>query len=67
MDLKELKVKPYEGLIIVPKTIITNVQRIYPQRVVRFVVDKHLARYFINDNNVVYTTPDGKQEERKIS
>ena len=73
MDLKEeLKVKPYEGLIIVPENDHYKAfkESIPNGFVAWLVVDKRLTNtgYFINDNNVVYTTPDGKQgRRRKIS
>lgn len=71
MDLKEeLKIKPYEGLMIVKNE---NHEKAFnepiPEGFVAWlIVDKRLPKmtgYFLNDTNVCYTTPYGKQGRRR--
>lgn len=74
MDLKEeLKVKPYESLMIVSEDDHYKAfkESIPNGSVAWIVVDKRLPNttgyFFINDNNIVYTTPDGKKGRRRKS
>ena len=71
MNLKEeLKVKPYEGLMIVSKDDHFKAfkQSIPDGYVAWLVVDKRLPKmtgYYLNDFNVVYTTPQGENGKRR--
>ena len=71
MDLKEeLKIKPYEGLMIVKneKHAMAFNEPIPEGFVAWLIVDKRLPRmtgYFLNNSNVCYTTPDGKEGRRR--
>ena len=71
IELKdELNVKPYEGLMIVSED---NHHKAFEQSIPEgfvawLIVDKRLPKmtgYFLNDSNVVYTTPDGKRGRRR--
>ena len=71
MDLKEeLKVKPYEGLIIVHNDDhVKAFNKPIPEGFVAWlIVDKRIPRmtgYFLNDDNVCYTTPYGENGMRR--
>ena len=71
MDLKEeLKVKPYEGLMIVHNDDhVKAFNETIPEGFVAWlIVDKRIPRmtgYFLNDNNVCYTTPYGENGMRR--
>ena len=71
MDLKEeLKVKPYEGLMIVHNDDHVKVfnEPIPEGFVAWFIVDKRIPRmtgYYLNDDNVCYTTPYGENGMRR--
>ena len=71
IDLKEeLKIKPYEGLIIVKnKNHVQTFNEPIPDGFVAWlIVDKRLPRmdwYLLNDSNVCYTTPYGENGRRR--
>ena len=71
MDLKEeLKIKPYEGLMIVKNENHVKAfnERIPEGFVAWLIVDKRLPKmdgYFLNDSNVCYTTPYGENGRRR--
>lgn len=71
MDLKEeLKIKPYEGLMIVKneKHVMAFKEPIPEGFVAWLIVDRRLPRmdgYFLNDSNVCYTTPYGENGMRR--
>ena len=71
MDLKEeLKIKPYEGLMIVKNENHVKVfnEPIPEGFVAWLIVDKRIPRmtgYFLNDTNVCYTTPYGENGMRR--
>lgn len=71
MDLKEeLKIKPYEGLMIVKNE---NHEKAFNESIPEgfvawLIVDKRIPRmtgYFLNDSNVCYTTPYGENGMRR--
>jgi hypothetical protein len=71
MDLKEeLKIKPYEGLMIVTNE---NHKKAFNEPIPEgfvgwLIVDKRLPKmngYFLNDSNVCYTTPYGENGTRR--
>ena len=66
----ELKLEPYEGLMIVydEKHVMAFNEPIPEGFVAWLIVDKRLpimTGYFLNDSNVCYTTSDGKQGRRR--
>ncbi len=66
----ELKLEPYEGLMIAhaEKHVMAFNEPIPEGFVAWLIVDKRLpimTGYFLNDSNVCYTTPDGKQGRRR--
>lgn len=71
IDLKEeLKIKPYEGLMIIKNE---NHEKAFnepiPEGFVAWlIVDKRIPKmtgYFLNDDNVCYTTPYGENGMRR--
>tara|TARA_X000000950_G_scaffold222937_1_gene268583 strand:- start:4534 stop:4815 length:282 start_codon:yes stop_codon:yes gene_type:complete len=71
MDLKEeLKIKPYEGLMIVKNE---NHEKAFKEPIPEgfvawLIVDNRIPRmtgYFLNDDNVCYTTPYGENGMRR--
>ena len=71
MDLKEeLKIKPYEGLMIVKNE---NHEKAFKEPIPEgfvawLIVDNRIPRmtgYFLNDSNVCYTTPYGENGMRR--
>ena len=71
IELKdELKIKPYEALMIVKNE---NHEKVFKEPIPNgfvawLIVDKRLPRmtgYFLNNSNVCYTTPDGKKGRRR--
>lgn len=71
VELKnELKLEPYEGLMIVydEKHVMAFNEPIPEGFVAWLIVDKRLptlTEYFLNNSNVCYTTPDGKEGRRR--
>ena len=71
VELKnELKLKPYEGLMIAhaEKHVMAFNEPIPEGFVAWLIVDRRLPRmtgYFLNNSNVCYTTPDGKEGSRR--
>jgi len=71
VELKnELKLEHYEGLMIAhaDKHVMTFNEPIPEGFVAWLIVDKRLPRmtgYFLNNSNVCYTTPDGKEGRRR--
>jgi hypothetical protein len=71
VELKnELKLEHYEGLMIVKnKNHVQTFNEPIPEGFVAWlIVDKRLPRmtgYFLNNSNVCYTTPDGKEGRRR--
>tara|TARA_B100001996_G_scaffold321279_1_gene265692 strand:+ start:63 stop:344 length:282 start_codon:yes stop_codon:yes gene_type:complete len=71
VELKnELKLEPYEGLMIVydEKHVMAFNEPIPEGFVAWLIVDRRLPRmdgYFLNDSNICYTTPDGKEGRRR--